>query len=522
MRVKKFGRNLYFTYNKNLYFSVIMQTSMRIQRIILNSLLVFVFTAIHAQDDYLLLQDTLLSSDDTSAQITADDAIIAPLDNLINLKYFENNRMVIDTAVLNIYGFKPDSVPEYDDKTYSERMAILDAQTPFDLVYNEKVKAFINVYAVKKRELTSRVIGLTHAYFPLIEEVLDRYDMPMEFKYLAIVESALNPSVKSRAGAVGLWQFMYHTGKLYHLQVTSYLDERRDPYKATEAACKYLKFLYNIYGDWELVMAAYNCGPGNVNRAIRRSGGKKNYWALWPYLPRETRGYVPAFIAVNYLMNHAAEHNLYPTEPKCAFFEYDTVHVNNEITFAQLGTALEVSIDVLEFLNPMYKKNFIPCTGKPQILYLPKEKIGLFLANESVICQIGKPTSTDSAGTREMTIEVKKTHLVRKGESIGNIANKYNCVVSDIKDWNGLRSARVYPGQKLNIYITETVAVKAVETNNQAAAEKNEYYTVQDGDTLWSIAKLNGISVEKLQELNKQNVPEGIKPGMKIVVKSGG
>ncbi|MCH8318353.1 MAG: lytic transglycosylase domain-containing protein, partial [Bacteroidetes bacterium] len=210
------------------------------------------------------------------------------IDSIMSIKYFNNLHFTTDTAILNVHDFTPDSVPIYDSSVYASRLASLNGQTPFSLIYNKNVHAFIEVYAVKRREQVARMLGLAELYFPLFEEILDQYDLPLELKYLAIAESALNPRARSRSGASGLWQFMYSTGKLYGLNVTSYIDERRDPYKSTVAACKYLKFLYKIYDDWDLALAAYNSGPGRVNRAIRRSGGKRNYWELWRYLPRET------------------------------------------------------------------------------------------------------------------------------------------------------------------------------------------------------------------------------------------
>ena len=217
-----------------------------------------------------------------SLVLLPDDPILAALDSVIAHELFCSFEQTTDTSLLNIFGYSRDSVPKLSQTYIADQLAILDDQTPFNLVYNRQVQGFINLYTVRKRDLTSRILGLQSHYFPMIEEALDRHEMPLELKYLAIVESALRPSARSRAGAVGLWQFMYRTGKIYDLQVTSYTDDRMNPYKATEAACQYLKYLHGIYDNWELALAAYNCGPGNVNRAIRRSGGKKDYWELFP------------------------------------------------------------------------------------------------------------------------------------------------------------------------------------------------------------------------------------------------
>lgn len=462
-----------------------------------------------------------------SVLILPDDPILEALDDLVKLSYFEKSNFVIDTYKLNVYNFPADSIPWYDDKVFADRLAKLDAQTPFILSYNDKVKAFINLYAVRKKELTSRILGLSYLYFPMFEAELDRFDLPLEFKYLAVVESALNPMVKSKAGAMGLWQFMYHTGKLYHLNVTSYVDDRRDPYKSTTAACHYFKFLYNIYGNWELVLAAYNCGPGNVNKAIRRSGGKKDYWDIYPYLPKETRGYVPAFIAVNYVMNYAAEHNLYPVKPKIISHEIDTVHIERQLSFEQISSTLGISVEDIEYLNPCYKKRVIPYSGNPQALCLPKDKVGIFLNNEQLIYTYLKARE-DSAGSGLIEEEVRKVHIVKKGENIGSVAIKYDCTVADIKDWNGLRSARLRPGQKLTIFVLEEphhkagTTVQETKVEMKAGDQKYIYYTIQQGDTLWNIAKNNGVTLSKLKELNTNIDHNQLKPGTKIIIGIGG
>ena len=248
-------------------------------------------------------------TDSINQPIMVKDPIVAMLDSLVNINH------VIRYSYLNPDNKQPESttgfgVPSFSDEEYALRMSRIP--TPIRLTYNQSVKNYIDLYSLRRRELTSRIMGLSNLYFPMFEEVLDREGLPLEFKYLSVVESALNPLAVSPMGATGLWQFMFNTGKLYDLKVTSYLDDRKDPYKSTVAACKYFKDMYSIYGDWLLVIASYNCGPGNVNRAINRSGGKTNFWEIEKYLPSETRGYVPAFIAVCYLMNYSREHNLFP------------------------------------------------------------------------------------------------------------------------------------------------------------------------------------------------------------------
>ena len=457
--------------------------------------------------------------------ISSDDPIIATLDLLVLTPYFDKNHFVYDTLALNKYHFPKDSIPNYPDSVYVSRIATLNAKTPFNLTYNQRVKAFLNLYAVDKKEVTSKVLGLANMYFPLFEEMLDKYDLPLEFKYLAVVESALNAKAKSRSGAMGLWQFMYRTGRIYDLHVTSYIDDRKDPYKSTEAACKYLKFLYKIYGNWEMVMAAYNCGPGNVNRAIRRSGYKHDYWEIYRYLPRETRGYIPAFIAVNYIMNYATEHNIYPVKPRTTFFEYDTVMVKEEVTFEQISQALSIPMETVEYLNPMYKRKVIPFLGKPKTLCLPHDKVGLFIRNEELVYKFNEPEEIEKEEEIKFTIkQQRKTHVVRRGEYLGLIAIKYGCSVRDIKDWNGLRSTTILQGQRLLVYVSEKVPVLKENTKSQLKeqSENFKYYTVQQGDTLWDIANTQGVSVQKLIQMNRSIDAKNLKPGAKIVVGTGG
>lgn len=457
-----------------------------------------------------------------SVIIYPDDAVLKALDQALAKTFFETNPLITDTNELDQVGFCADSVPRYTDEYYAEKLKELDDQTPFQLTYNSHVKAYIHLYSIRRRELTSRILGLSHTYFPMFEEMLDKYDLPLEFKYLAVVESALRPTAKSRVGATGMWQFMYQTGKIYGLKTSSYADDRMDPYLSTEAACKYFTYLYGLYHNWELVMAAYNCGPGNVNKAIRRSGGKRDYWSLWPYLPRETRGYVPAFIAVNYVMNNASAHNIYPTSPKATFFEYDTVHVKEELYFSQLEGALNIDKEVLTFINPRYKHRYIPSSAKGNILYLPREKVGLFIKNEEAIYVYNEPSKEEQERIERERIELAKRtkiHTVKNGEYLGLIAQKYGVRVSQIKSWNNMKSTKLRIGQKLTIYTNNVQLASSGKKGGSATNQK--YYTIKSGDTLWDIAHAQGVSVQKLQRLNSSLNFKKLKPGTKIVVSSG-
>ena len=367
---------------------------------------------------------------------------------------------------------------------------------------------------------------------------MDRHKIPLELKYLAIVESALNPSARSRAGAVGLWQFMYGTGKMQGLKISSYVDERSDPYKSTEAACEYIQFLYDMFGDWQMVLAAYNSGPGNVSKAIRRSGGKTTYWEVRPYLPRETQGYVPAFIAVNYVMTHWEEHNLYPAIPRLTFADVDTLNIKQELSFQQIGKILDMPIEDIQYLNPCYKRCTVPYSPEEcYSLCLPIEKIGTFIANEDKIYAYAKK---DSAMHALAIQEISKTYTVRKGETISYVAKRYSCTPEDIKAWNHLKNVKLHAGQKLAVYIpvkgttntastktntqvadtSSTVKTKAATDTTVASFSGNtkfKYIIVQKGDSLWSIAQENKVTLEQIKQWN--NIADGkIRPGQKIKI----
>lgn len=286
-----------------------------------------------------------------------------------------------------IYEFGEDSIPTYLDTTYKIRLAQMDVKSPFSFQYNEAVLSMINFYATRRPKHIARALETKELYFPLFEEMLDKYHLPMELKYLAIVESALNPSAKSRAGAVGLWQFMPGTGQMYGLHINSKVDDRMDIYKSTEAACQHFADLYSRYQDWNLVLAAYNSGSGNVNKAIRRAGNSTDYWEIRQYLPKETQSYVPAFIAVNYMMQYADAHNVQPVqENTISYFSIDTIMVTKSLRFTQIADWLDLDLEIIKALNPQYKKQIIPASeSRPYVLTLPNSKIGEFILNKELI-----------------------------------------------------------------------------------------------------------------------------------------
>ncbi|MDC1316356.1 transglycosylase SLT domain-containing protein, partial [bacterium] len=323
-----------------------------------------------------------------------------------------------------------------DASLLKERLAKINETTPFHLAYNPALEKIIKSYLKNRRKYYPNFMARAAYYFPMIEKYLDQYDIPLEMKYLALVESALKPKAKSRVGATGLWQFMYPTGKQYKLKVSSYVDERQDPLKATIAACNYLNDLYKIFGDWDLALAAYNSGPGNVSKAIRRSGGYKNYWNIRPYLPRETAGYVPAFYATMYLFTYAQEHQLTGSAPAIHFFETDTIHIKKTVSFDQITEQTGIETAMLQFLNPEYKLDIIPfIKGKEYTLRIPKKQADIFLKNETELYALVDADAARREKPLPQYFEMDKRirYRVKNGDYLGKIAYKYGVRVSDIK-----------------------------------------------------------------------------------------
>ncbi len=468
------------------------------------------------------LAHTAVAQPDEPVRLTPDDPVVQRLDDLAQLPWIKHSTFTTDTAHHNVHGFPAGHIPAWTERDLRQRLEALDAATPFALTYNAPVQAYLDLYTIRKRELSSRMLGLAELYFPVFEEALDRHKMPMELKYLAVVESALNPAARSRAGAVGLWQFMLATGKMYGLDVDSYIDERHDVYLSTEAACRYLKYLHGLYDNWEMALAAYNCGPGNVNKAIRRSGGYKDYWKIYEHLPRETRGYVPAFIAVNYLFAHHADHNLYPIAPTYCAYEVDTVQVCYRLDLQSVAKLTGAPFEELQALNPTFKLGVVPDIQQPMTIYLPRDAAGVFVANEDHFRYTAPAPATPLPATVAAAEPPKpattRTHTVRSGESLGTIARKYGVSVSDLKRWNGLHSDRIRAGQKLKVGRTQG-STSAQQPAPDRASESIVYYTVQPGDTLWNIAQRHpGVTVEDLRRLNAEGLRDGLKPGLKLKV----
>uniref|UniRef100_UPI003562CAF8 lytic transglycosylase domain-containing protein n=1 Tax=Salegentibacter sp. TaxID=1903072 RepID=UPI003562CAF8 len=358
----------------------------------------------------------------------------------------------------------------------------------------------------------------------MFEQELDKYDIPLEIKYLAIVESALNPRARSRVGATGLWQFMFATGKMLDLNVSSYVDERMDPERSTEAAAKYLASLYKSFGDWDMVLASYNSGPGNVSKAIRRSGGSTNYWELRRFLPRETAGYVPAFLATLYIFEYAEEHDFQPKKPEVAFFETDTIRVKEMLTFDHISKVTGIEKEMLQFLNPSYKLDIIPhVEDKNYSIRLPRSVSGAFVSNEAEIYEYVTQDLAEKKKSLPNYIEADERirYKVKSGDYLGKIAESYGVGVSQIKSWNTLRSNNLRVGQYLTIYPRRPVVSESSSASNTKANNTSKTYTVKRGDSLWSISrKFPGVTVQNLRAWNNVGT-SSLKPGMKLKVSKG-
>lgn len=472
--------------------------------------------------------------------------------NAYNINERVNSDTTTDLLTTNNFNNIESKTTSIPDSVYIQRLANLDSH--IDLSFNSTVKNMIKLYTEKRRTQVEMMLGLANYYFPIFEETLDKYEMPLELKYMAIIESALNAKAYSRAGACGLWQFMYGTGKMYGLEVTTLIDERKDPVKATDAAARYLNDLYEIYKDWHLVIAAYNCGPGNVNKAIRRAGGKRDYWTIYYRLPRETRGYVPAYISATYVMNYYKLHNLTPREPSFNIIT-DTIMVNDYLHLQQVATSLNLDIEMLRDINPMYRRDIIPANDKkPYPLRLPQNNINSFIDKEFEIFnykreeyfpnnQIKNPNKTAYHYTPvDVKGKARVYYTVKSGDNVGFISEWFKIRAADLRYWNNIRGNLIRVGQKLVIYEPESKAdyykafnsmsftekQKAIGKNSSQVAEVKkeviidpnyQYYTVRKGDNLWDIAKnYPGISAENIKQLNNISNTNGLYIGQKLKI----
>ena len=427
-------------------------------------------------------------------------------------------------SIITALNYEPGDAPQFSDEVYCERLEKMNEMSPFHLDCNAATLSTIKFFAQNRRGFARVVLGRSTLYFDLFEEKLAEYGLPIELKYLPVIESGLRPQVKSRAGALGLWQFMYRTGLYFGLKENSYIDERMDPVQATDAACRYLRQLYGIYGDWNLALAAYNAGPGNVNKAIRRSGNKTTYWEVRPFLPTETQGYVPNFIAAAYLLTYHAEHNIIPMDVSVHYAQLDTMCLAGGVHMASISKLVNWPVDDIKALNPVYKTTYIPSTKPSQCISGPLEKIGLLVSLEDSlyglerklysgeVAPVVKPIdlepvpvdSLDSLGNSTLpALGSYIYHKVKSGETMGTIATKYGVTVEQIMEWNALRTTNIYVGQRLQLKsgpggVSQQNDVPKVEPPKPV----KKYYSVKSGDTFSKVASRHGLTQAQLTKLN--------------------
>ena len=491
--------------------------------------------------------ETKLSYLDSIKKTFVKDDLAACVDSLwmkelTNLDLY--NSLSDDIKNVNI-----DEKIEYELSTelLKERLAAMDAKSPFNIEYNQGLENIIKSFLKNRKKSFERLMAVSEYYFPMFEEALAKQNVPLEIKYLAVVESALNPKAVSKMGATGLWQFMYQTGKQYGLKIDSYVDERSDPLKASEAAAQYMTNMYRIFGDWDLVLASYNSGPGNVSKAIRRSGGQQNYWNIRKNLPKETQGYVPAFLATMYIYEYHKEHGIVPNRAAIKHFATDTIMIKKQMSFKQISDLLDVPVVQLQLLNPSYKLNVIPFYhGENHYLRLPQEKVALFASNESQIYaytqhdldkrerpfQVTKAMvvqDTASYTIQRVTLPKTSYYKVKRGDNLTAVANKYDVSIFEIKKWNNLKSNTLTYGKSLKIISsqsvvrsvkkesnTDNVASQAISKSQNVVASESKIntnsaplptdssalYVVQKGDNLGSIAQKYNVSVADIQAWN--------------------
>jgi membrane-bound lytic murein transglycosylase D len=490
--------------------------------------------------------DTIIIKSDNASERIAED-----LDSLVNTWY-------IKLAIKNNPGeYKADtSALQCPDTVYENRIRKINSV--ISLNFNNIIRNHIEVYTIRQREKFCAVLGLKDYYFPMIEDIFDSYGLPAEFKYMAVIESALNPNaVNRRSGAAGMWQFLYSTGRMYGLTINSIVDERRDPVKATHAAARYIRDLYDIYKDWVLVIAAYDCGPGNVNKAIKRSGNKKDYWGIYYRLPKETRGYIPQYIAAAYAINYYGEHNLQPL-PVNIPVATDTIMVNKDIHLAQISEVMNIPLGELQALNPQYRTGFVPGSSKPQSLTLPLNHLEDFIDLNDTIrryksdvylnkaTRIADPTRS-SYITTNIKGKTKLIYTVKDGDNIGFIAEWYKVGLSDLRNWNNIYRNNIRVGQKIVVYVDPEKSDYFSKINTMEFADKQSLigksavavsqpmattigpgeidgdyiiYTVRRGDSIWDIVKMfDNVTTTQVLSLNNITDPGKIKVGQKLKIK---
>lgn len=480
------------------------------------------------------------------------DPFVNTVQQSLNLFYADYANSQKYDSIISALNYSPGQIPTFSDSIICERLSKMNELTPFHLDCNAATLSTIKFFAAQRRGFIRVALGRSALYFDLFEEKLTEYGLPLELRYLSVIESGLRPQVKSRAGALGLWQFMYKTGLYFGLDENSYIDERMDPEKATDAACRYLKQLYGIYGDWNLALAAYNAGPGNVNHAIRKSGGKTTYWEVRPFLPKETQGYVPNFIAAAYMMTYHAEYNIIPMEAKIHNSQLDTMCLKSGVHMQTIAKLTDWELTEIQSLNPVYKTTYIPKMTPARCVTGPLEKIGLLVSFEDSLYALEEaiyhpkpvivppPTTPQDSTSQDSTLRdsnivitsvidtlTNRTpgtnnllyHKVKTGENLRQIALRYNVSIEQLMEWNGLRTTNIYVGQKLSIYSSQSAPTPSPTPTPTPAPPAKKYYTVRAGDTFGKIAQRNNLTQAQLQRLNPGVKVNSIAVGQRIRIK---
>ncbi len=447
----------------------------------------------------------------SAAGLNPEDYSPELTDSLLNIWYL--HRQVNEDS--GGEGYDMDSVyfsSNVSDEVMKSRLESMNSY--ITLPYNEKVRNYMVLYSEKMPTKMGNILGLCQYYMPIFEETFSKYNLPDELKYVAIIESALNPVAVSRAGAKGMWQFMTKTAKSYGLEINSYVDERLDPFKASDAAARYLEDSYKLFGDWNLAISSYNCGPGNVNKAIRRGGGR-DFWKVYDYLPRETRGYVPAFVGAMYAIRYSKEYGLTPSNVHMPV-QVDTFEIRKNLHFQQVSDLVGISVEELENLNPQYIKDIVPGNSKPYILRIPFNYSSAFIANEDSLYthraeELFNPQTLESVKSSSASSSTgeRVAYKVKNGDNLGKIAARYRVTVNQLKSWNHLRSNTIRVGQTLYIYRSggpspASAAAKTQTTGktSSTATGQGTTYKVQKGDSLYKIAKKYGTTADRLMEYN--------------------
>jgi membrane-bound lytic murein transglycosylase D len=434
--------------------------------------------------------------------------------------------ILLEEEILPNYHYE--FIPDFTYEQVADRIKNMKTGMPFEL--NDRIFSFIQYFTVRNREYTKMVLSRKDRYFPLFEETLKRHEMPTEIEFLSIIESGLDPKIKSRVGAMGLWQFMPATGRMYGMQVNPDIDDRMDPDLSTEAAAKYLKALYRMFDDWEVALAAYNCGPGNVRKAIKRSGGKKTFWGIYNHLPKETRGYVPQFQAMLYILNHLEEHNFNLEEPSYPI-EYEQIRFDRAFRLDRLAALTELCLKDLEELNPSIKKQVVPASHQSMSIRIPKSKsiylkeniawISDSLGSSSSIPMLTVALMTEGKTEKKELSTAKGTvYKVKPGDALGVIASKHGVSVNELKEWNNLSSNLIKVGQELIIH-PDQVKQSGVVTSGSLAENSrginSKTYTVKPGDSLWIISQKHSLTIDQIKRLNNLN-SNTIKPGQTLII----